>query len=77
MCHVNESHTMPAGIRDVLDPQGFINPVKPITSSCIGCHVTAEASAHAAANTNSIGESCTVCHGPDRTFAIDKVHAQY
>ena len=31
MCHVNESHTTPAGIHDVLDPQGFINPVKPIT----------------------------------------------
>ena len=77
MCHVNESQTMPAGIRDVLDPQGFINPVKPITSSCIGCHVTAPASSHALANTNSIGESCAVCHGPDRTFAVDKVHAQY
>jgi OmcA/MtrC family decaheme c-type cytochrome len=77
MCHVNESQTMPAGIRDVLDPQGFINPVKPVTSSCIGCHVTPAASSHAAANTSSIGESCTVCHGPDRTFAVDKVHAQY
>jgi hypothetical protein len=36
MCHVNESHTMPAGVRDVLDPQRFIHPVKAITSSCIG-----------------------------------------
>ena len=51
MCHVNDSQTTPAGIRDVLDPQGFINPVKPITSSCIGCHVTAAASSHALANT--------------------------
>ena len=51
MCHVNESQTTPAGIRDVLDPQGFINPVKPVTSSCIGCHVTAPASSHALANT--------------------------
>lgn len=77
MCHVNESQTTPAGIRDVLDPQGYINPAKPVTSSCIGCHVTAPVSAHALANTNSIGESCTVCHGPDSTFAVDKVHAQY
>jgi len=77
MCHVNDSQTTPAGIRDVLDPQGFINPAKPVTSSCVGCHVTAPTSAHALANTNSIGESCTVCHGPDSTFAVDKVHAQY
>ena len=77
MCHVNESQTTPAGIRDVLDPQGFINPVKPVTSSCIGCHVTAAASSHALANTTPIGESCAVCHGPDAEFAVDKSHAQY
>ena len=77
MCHVNESQTTPAGINDVLDPKGFINPAKPITSSCTGCHSTALASSHAMANTNSLGESCAVCHGPDRTFAVDKVHAQY
>jgi OmcA/MtrC family decaheme c-type cytochrome len=36
MCHVNESQATPAGILDVLDPQGYINPVKPFTASCIG-----------------------------------------
>ena len=77
MCHVNDSHTMPAGINDVLDPQGYLNPVKPITSSCIGCHTTAPASSHALANTTAIGETCSVCHGPNATFAVDKVHAQY
>ena len=77
MCHVNESHTTPAGVRDVLDPQGFMNPVKPVTSSCIGCHSTAAASSHALTNTTSIGESCAVCHGPNATFAVDKAHAQY
>jgi hypothetical protein len=77
MCHVNESQTTPAGVRDVLDPQGFINPVKPFTASCIGCHVTAAASSHALANTTSIGESCVVCHDANSTFAVDKMHAQY
>jgi OmcA/MtrC family decaheme c-type cytochrome len=77
MCHVNGSHTTPAGIHDVLDPQGLINPAKPITSACTSCHTTAPASSHALANTNSLGESCAVCHGPDRTVAVDKVHAQY
>jgi OmcA/MtrC family decaheme c-type cytochrome len=77
MCHVSDSQTMPAAIRDVLDPQGFINPVKPVSSSCIGCHVTAPASSHALTNTNEIGESCGICHGPNRTSAVDEVHAQY
>ncbi len=77
MCHVNDSQTTPAGILDVLDPQGFINPVKPFTSSCIGCHATAEVSSHALANTTTLGESCTVCHSSGSAFAVDKVHAQY
>ena len=76
-CHVNGSQTVSGGINDVLDPQGFINPVKPNSSACIGCHVTAAASSHALANTTSIGESCVVCHGPDAAFAVDKMHAQY
>jgi len=77
MCHINGSQTNPGGVNDVRDPQGFINPVKPIASACIGCHVTPAASSHASANTTPIGESCVVCHGPDAEFAVDKVHAQY
>jgi OmcA/MtrC family decaheme c-type cytochrome len=77
MCHVNDSHTMPAGIRDVLDPQGYINPLKPIAASCVGCHTSAAASSHMLANTTSIGESCGVCHSEGSAFAVDKVHAQY
>jgi hypothetical protein len=77
MCHVNESQTTPAGILDVLDPQGYINPVKPFTASCIGCHSSAPASSHALANTTVIGESCVVCHSSDAVFAVDKMHAQY
>ncbi len=77
LCHLNGSQSMSGGLNDVLDPQGFINPVKPNSSACIGCHVTAAASSHALANTTAIGESCVVCHASDATFAVDKVHAQY
>jgi OmcA/MtrC family decaheme c-type cytochrome len=76
-CHVDGSQITSAGFKDVLDPQGFINPVKPTSSACIGCHVTAAASSHALANTTAIGESCEVCHGTGGTFAVDKLHAQY
>jgi OmcA/MtrC family decaheme c-type cytochrome len=77
MCHTNSSQTTSGGFKDILDPQGFINPVKPNSSACIGCHVTAAASSHALANTTSIGESCAVCHASDAAFSVDKVHAQY
>jgi OmcA/MtrC family decaheme c-type cytochrome len=76
-CHVNSTQSTSAGVNDVLDPQGFISPVKPNSSACIGCHVTAEASSHMLANTTTIGESCSVCHGSAASFAVDKMHAQY
>jgi OmcA/MtrC family decaheme c-type cytochrome len=77
MCHVNESQTTPAGIRDVLDPQGFINPLKPISSACVGCHVTAVESSHMLSLTTTLGESCGICHSTGSAFAVDKSHAQY
>ena len=76
-CHIDGSQFASSGVNDVSDPQGYINPVKPTSSACIGCHVTAPASSHTAANTTPIGESCVVCHGANSTFAVDKVHAQY
>jgi OmcA/MtrC family decaheme c-type cytochrome len=76
-CHINDSQSTPAGVNDVRDPQGYINPAKPTSAACIGCHVSASASSHMLANTTSIGESCGVCHGSGSTFAVDKLHAQY
>jgi OmcA/MtrC family decaheme c-type cytochrome len=76
-CHVNDSHTVPAGVNEVKDPQGYINPAKPIAAACIGCHVSQSASSHMLANTTSIGESCGVCHATGSAFAVDKSHAQY
>ena len=76
-CHVNDSQSTSGGINDVRDPQGFINPVKPNSSACIGCHVTQAVSSHALANTTTLGESCVLCHGPDASFAVSKMHAQY
>lgn len=48
----------------------------PITSACTSCHDTPVAAAHAQANTVGGVETCTVCHGDGRDFAVDKVHAQ-
>jgi OmcA/MtrC family decaheme c-type cytochrome len=76
-CHIDGTQFGSGGVNDVQDAQGFINPVKPTTAACIGCHVTAATSSHALSMTTSIGESCTVCHDSGATFAVDKMHAQY
>ena len=77
MCHVNGSEqNLPTGLNQVADPQGWINPVQATSSACSGCHVSKPAAAHFLANTDSLGESCDVCHGSGAQFNVDAVHAQ-
>jgi OmcA/MtrC family decaheme c-type cytochrome len=80
MCHVDstEQNDLPlmSNLNQVVDPQGWINPVSPISSACSGCHVSKPEAAHFLANTDSLGESCTVCHAAGAQFAVDAVHAQ-
>ena len=76
-CHTNGSEqVLPIGLNQVSDPQGWINPIQATASACSGCHVAKDASAHFLAQTNSLGESCDVCHGSSAQFAVDAVHAQ-
>jgi OmcA/MtrC family decaheme c-type cytochrome len=77
-CHVNGSEqVLTRGVHDVVDPQGPINPVKPATSACTGCHVSMPAASHALINTSPLGESCNVCHSSTSEFSVGKSHAQY
>jgi OmcA/MtrC family decaheme c-type cytochrome len=77
LCHVNGSEqNLPTGLNQVVDPQGWINPIQPVSSACSGCHVSKSESSHFLANSNSLGESCTVCHAAGAQFAVDAVHAQ-
>jgi OmcA/MtrC family decaheme c-type cytochrome len=48
----------------------------PITSACTSCHDTPVTAAHVQLNTLGGVETCTVCHGDGRDFAVDKVHAR-
>src|SRR5262249_38714812 len=77
-CHVNGSEQLPlqAGLQDIDDQRGPINPVGPITSACTGCHTALHAASHALANTTRLGESCAVCHGSGAEFSVNKVHAR-
>jgi len=78
LCHVNstEQDDLPllSGLNQVVDPQGWINPVGPISSACSGCHVSKSEASHFLANTDSLGESCAVCHAAGAQFAVDAVH---
>ncbi len=80
LCHVNstEQNDLPlmSNLNQVTDPQGWINPVSPVSSACSGCHVSKPEAAHFLANTDSLGESCTVCHAAGAQFAVDAVHTQ-
>ncbi|GIU75511.1 MAG: cytochrome c [Bryobacteraceae bacterium] len=77
LCHVNNSQQAPSkGVLAVTDPRGWLNPVQPTAAACLGCHASREAASHALAHTTTLGESCGVCHGPNATYSVNKVHAQ-
>lgn len=84
LCHVNSSEQADVsltGLNQVTDPQGWINPVQPISSACSGCHVSEAEASHflengGSATTDPLGEACSVCHASGAQFAVDAVHAQ-
>jgi len=78
ICHVNGSEAnLPTGLNPVTNPQYWINPtVQPVSGACGGCHASKPEASHFLANTDSLGESCTVCHAAGAQFAVDAVHAQ-
>lgn len=76
-CHSNDTQNVPTGgVATVVQPAGPINPIQPQTSACTSCHTSIAAASHALTNTSSLGEACVVCHGPNATFSVNRVHAQ-
>ncbi|MBK5294648.1 MAG: OmcA/MtrC family decaheme c-type cytochrome [Acidobacteriia bacterium] len=77
-CHVNGSEQLPlrTNLLQVTDPRGHLNPVGPTAAACLSCHSSIQAASHALANTTTLAESCSVCHGPNADFAINRVHAR-
>ena len=63
-------------LSDVTDPSGYLNPVGPTAAACLACHDSIDAASHALVNTSALGESCAACHGQDKEFSVDRVHAQ-
>lgn len=77
-CHTGNSQNLPLkeGLLPTKNPQAPVNPTPPATNACLSCHNTQEAWSHAVANTTSLGESCSVCHGANSTYSVGKVHAR-
>jgi OmcA/MtrC family decaheme c-type cytochrome len=84
LCHVsNSEQTLPLGKNPTTNGQAYINPAAAITAACTGCHADLTSSAHALAQTDSLGESCNACHssttvnGITPPYAVSTVHALY
>ncbi|MEZ5352503.1 MAG: OmcA/MtrC family decaheme c-type cytochrome [Bryobacteraceae bacterium] len=77
-CHVDGSEQLPlrAGLAQPADPRGPVNPLGPTAAACTSCHSGLPAASHAVSNTNAVGESCAVCHGPNAEFSINRAHAR-
>lgn len=79
-CHVNGSEQADLALTNlnpVTDPQGLVNPALPLSSACSGCHADRASAVHFLANSNALGESCTICHGTGGAFTVSSVHAQF
>jgi OmcA/MtrC family decaheme c-type cytochrome len=77
-CHVGSSYQPDniGAVALVASPGGFTPTTPPISAACQGCHDDKATASHALINSNSLGESCVICHGQDDTFSVDKVHSR-
>lgn len=87
-CHAKDTYLIPpypgtavGTLITHLDPSnGSVVPdgrLGPITAVCSSCHDSDAALAHIASQTSpNAGESCSVCHGEGREFAVSEVHAK-
>lgn len=83
-CHTANSWKLPlpTGIQPVIAQRDFFPTQGPATASCLGCHDSSDAAAHALLNTvtfpgaSTPNEACATCHGTGKDWAVEKVHAK-
>jgi OmcA/MtrC family decaheme c-type cytochrome len=76
-CHLAGTYGVPApeGAQEVITQRSFYSPTQPAAAACLACHSSVDAAAHAYVNTAPFGESCASCHGDDRDYSVEAVHA--
>jgi len=57
------------------EERDYIAPMPPASAACLSCHNSVDAAAHAYTQTAPFGESCGACHGDNREFSVEQVHA--
>jgi OmcA/MtrC family decaheme c-type cytochrome len=67
---------LPEGRLPTLSPVSYLTEMQPMTAACLSCHDGLSAAQHADANTGDLGESCDTCHGEDKTYSAQRVHAR-
>ena len=80
-CHVDDSYALPMPDAALPthrpnSPYFLDDTIPPATASCISCHDTDFAAAHAYVNIAPFGEACAACHGEDRDYSVTRVHAR-
>ena len=77
-CHVEGTYglPLPEGALPTTSPNTYLTEMPPMTATCLSCHDGFAAAAHADANTSGLGESCDACHGEDKTYSVERVHAR-
>jgi len=77
-CHSEGTYNvpLPEGALETPTLRDWYSPMQPAAAACLSCHSTVDAAAHAWVNTAPFGESCAACHGDDREFSVERVHAR-
>jgi len=77
-CHVDGAQQLPLPETNLssMSPRDWLPSMPPETASCLSCHTSKAAAAHAQLNIAPLGEACSVCHGTRGEFSVNKVHAR-
>jgi hypothetical protein len=77
-CHLEDTYELPLpeGALPTASPDALLSVMLPATASCLSCHDSDSAAVHADSNTSALGEACASCHGEDKTYSVEKVHAR-
>jgi OmcA/MtrC family decaheme c-type cytochrome len=67
---------LPSGVLGTPTPRDWYTPMAPGAASCLSCHGSVDAAAHAYVNNAPFAEACASCHGEGAEFAVTKVHAR-
>jgi len=67
---------LPEGTLETPTDRSWYTPMMPAAAACLACHSSVDAAAHAYVNTAPFGEACAACHGDDREFSVERVHAR-